>query len=70
MFQTMTLTLLVLLAGVFYYLRQRRKRREQQTADRRAFHRAAEMAQGTRCSICGERYVGLAMDCRCTNWGM
>jgi hypothetical protein len=21
------------------------------------------------CHLCGEQYVGLAQDCRCTNWG-
>ena len=24
---------------------------------------------GSRCWKCGEKYVGLALDCRCTNWG-
>jgi hypothetical protein len=24
---------------------------------------------GGRCNLCGEPYVGLAMDCRCTNYG-
>jgi hypothetical protein len=25
---------------------------------------------GDRCNKCGERYVGLALDCRCTNYGL
>lgn len=28
-----------------------------------------EKLNGVRCWECGERYVGLALDCRCTNWG-
>ncbi len=28
-----------------------------------------EMMDGARCGQCKERYVGLARDCRCTNWG-
>lgn len=27
-----------------------------------------DVAEG-RCNICGHHYVGLAMDCKCTNWG-
>ena len=27
-----------------------------------------DVAEG-RCNICGHQYVGLAMDCKCTNWG-
>ncbi len=27
-----------------------------------------DIAEG-RCNICGHQYVGLAMDCKCTNWG-
>lgn len=23
-----------------------------------------------RCNICGEQYVGLALDCRCTHYGL
>ena len=28
-----------------------------------------EKMAGVRCWECGERYVGLALDCRCTDWG-
>lgn len=28
-----------------------------------------EQLSGERCWKCHERYVGLALDCRCTNWG-
>lgn len=28
-----------------------------------------EIREANRCGKCGERYVGLAQDCACTNWG-
>ena len=28
-----------------------------------------EWASGNRCDVCGEQYVGMARDCRCTNYG-
>lgn len=37
--------------------------------DREAIQRVVEIVDGTRCNICKELYVGLAQDCKCTNWG-
>jgi hypothetical protein len=30
---------------------------------------AMEVVRGERCHICRQKYIGLAMDCKCTNWG-
>jgi hypothetical protein len=32
-------------------------------------HYQQHVRRADTCNICGERYVGLAQDCRCTNWG-
>ncbi len=40
--------------------------RRQELQDLRRLH---ETMSGSRCHKCGERYVGLAMDCKCTNYG-
>lgn len=45
------------------YLWNRRREREIREEVRKAYNRAG------RCNICGEQYVGMALDCKCTNWG-
>ena len=35
----------------------------------RAVLREANLLLSNRCNICKEPYVGLAQDCRCTNYG-
>lgn len=44
---------------MFFWGRHRAKRRLASSSD----------APLGRCNICGEPYVGLAHDCRCTNYG-
>jgi len=34
-----------------------------------ALYWMASKVGGGICFTCGEKYVGLALDCRCTNWG-
>ena len=34
-----------------------------------AILRDAQRTAAGLCNICGHPYVGLAMDCKCTNWG-
>ena len=33
-------------------------------------NRELHALSGGRCNKCGEQYVGLALDCRCTNYGL
>lgn len=42
---------------------------EARAADLAAIRRLGAEIAGNQCSICHERYVGIAQDCACTNWG-
>ena len=60
---------------------RRREREIREEAERKAYNRYFDLALGSvllreaqntaagRCNICGEQYVGMALDCKCTNWG-
>lgn len=62
--ELLIVVLLVLL--IFVISRKRRPIRHMSVEEAAKAH---EILTGERCHICGERFVGLAMDCRCTNWG-
>ena len=60
-----------------YMWNRRREREIREEAERKAYNlvlgsvllREAQNTAAGRCNICGEQYVGMALDCKCTNWG-
>lgn len=60
-----------------YMWNRRREREIREEAERRVYNlalgsvllREAQNTAAGRCNICGEQYVGMALDCKCTNWG-